>query len=124
MKHRFINSVQKGFMRGVDDCMEHDVICKELIHDARKERKDIHVIAIDFKDAFSSVPTEYAIEALREIGIPNELVNTINELYIYMTTKFRIGNRTTNEIPGKMGFKQGCPLRPLFFFPHITTTLE
>lgn len=52
----FISPNQKGFVPGTNGCAEHASKLNELLMIANAEHRSIYVAAIDFKDAFGSVP--------------------------------------------------------------------
>ena len=110
-----ISDAQKGFIANVNGCMEHTVISNEIIYDARRKGKDVHIVALDLRDAFGSVPHEYIFEALKEIGFPAGLIEVIHNCFNQSSTKFRIGAEVSEEIMVRRGVKQGCPLSPLLF---------
>ena len=110
-----ISKPQKGFVTNVNGCMEHTVVSNELIFDARRKGSDIHIVALDLRDAFGSVPHEYIYEAIREVGLPEALVEIIKKSFSQSSTRFRIGSARSEEIMIRRGVKQGCPLSPLLF---------
>jgi hypothetical protein len=53
---RIFSNSQKGFVAGVPGCMEHAVMTRELMAHAIQQKRDLHMIQIDFTNAFGSVP--------------------------------------------------------------------
>ena len=85
------------------------------IFDARRKGNNIHIVVLDLRDAFGSVPHEYILEAIKEIILPQELVEVISKSFIQSSTKFRIGAALSDDIMIRRGVKQWCPLSPLLF---------
>jgi hypothetical protein len=54
-KIRIFSNSQKGFVAGVPGCMEHAVMTRELMAHAITQKRDLHMIQIDFTNAFGSV---------------------------------------------------------------------
>ena len=77
---------------------------------------------IDLKSAFDSVDHEILFKKMKELGISNELRNTIE--WIYQQTYFRVSNK---NIPIKKGLIQGGVLSPTLFiimFNDLMTELK
>ena len=49
--------VQKAFLPGINGTIEHNVVLEEIISQAKTNKKTVHVIFFDLKDAFGSVPS-------------------------------------------------------------------
>jgi hypothetical protein len=43
----------------------------ELLHDANREREDLIVTAIDFTNAFGSVPHELIVSTMKQRNLPD-----------------------------------------------------
>jgi hypothetical protein len=54
-KLRIFSNSQKGFVAGVPGCMEHALMTRELMAHAIHNKRDLHMIQIDFTSAFGSV---------------------------------------------------------------------
>jgi hypothetical protein len=75
----FCNS-QKGFVAGVPGCMEHAVMTRELMAHAIHNKRDLHMIQIDFTNAFGSVPHDLISHNMRCMGSDIQ-VDTITNIY-------------------------------------------
>jgi hypothetical protein len=51
-------------------CREHGMILNELPHNANRNHEDLAVTAINFTDAFESVPQELVMSVLRPRRFP------------------------------------------------------
>ena len=112
---RLFNENQKGFIRGIDGCLEHSRIAAEVLNDANRERKSVYIMAIDLRDAFGSVPHQLIHQILNEMNFPSNIKNIIKDTYDGGYTKIRIGNEESTRIKIGQGVKQGCPLSPTIF---------
>jgi hypothetical protein len=67
---------QKGFNQNTNGCSELSIMLNELFQDAKRKSKDLIVTAIDFTNAFGSVPHEIIMSTLKQLNFP-ERVKTI-----------------------------------------------
>lgn len=56
---------------------------------------------------------------LRHMGIPNEIINLLDNTYKKSTFKMKVGNILSKPYPMEIGTKEGCPLSPLLFIIFI-----
>ena len=110
-----INSNQKGFMNGVNGCIENALTVSELFYHAERKQKSLYVMALDFKNAFGSVNHEYIEEVLTRKQMPEALRKLIMNTYQGATTRIQQQGQTSEEVVIKGGTKQGCPLSPFLF---------
>jgi hypothetical protein len=55
---RLYSDSQKGFLQKTNECSEHGIILNELLHHVKRNSEDLGVTAIDFRNAFGSVPPD------------------------------------------------------------------
>ena len=114
-QHPIFHRSQKGFIRGVDGCLEHSQTIVELFNDANRRRKNLYTLTIDLKDAFGSIPHGYILEMMDEIGFPEPIKGVIADSYDKGTTVINLDKLDSTEVRIRKGVKQGCPLSPLIF---------
>jgi hypothetical protein len=68
--HIFSDS-QKGFIKKSNGCSEHGIILNELLHNANRNKEGLVVMAIDFTNAFGSVPHELIMSTMKQRNFPN-----------------------------------------------------
>ncbi|POM79948.1 Reverse transcriptase, partial [Phytophthora palmivora] len=110
---------QKGF-RAMNGCGEHNFLAATLVDQARRKRKELHVVWYDFANAFGSVPHDLLWEALERQGVPAPFIDCCRGLYA--DAAFTVGNAadgTTAPIALRVGVFQGCPLSPHLFTAAI-----
>ena len=54
-------SVKKGGVPGFSGCVEHNRAITQLIHEAKKERKDLTVVWLDLANAYGSIPHQLTV---------------------------------------------------------------
>jgi hypothetical protein len=85
------------------------------IEDARTQNKDIFLCYLNFKGAFPSADHDQLVRTLTFLGLPEDLINIITNLYNGATTEFITPYGHTPPIGIKRGTLQGDPLSPLLF---------
>uniref|UniRef100_H3H9A0 RNase H type-1 domain-containing protein n=1 Tax=Phytophthora ramorum TaxID=164328 RepID=H3H9A0_PHYRM len=71
---------QKGF-RAMNGCEEHNFLAATLVDQARRKRRELHVVWYDFANAFGSVPHDLLWEALERQGVPSPFIACCRGLY-------------------------------------------
>jgi hypothetical protein len=85
------------------------------MHDANRTRKSLIVTAIDFTNAFGSVPHELIMSAMKQRNLPEWTQKIVASTYEEATSVIEMKAKRTEKIAWKRGVKQGCPLSPLLF---------
>jgi hypothetical protein len=106
---------QKGFIKRTNGCTEHGIILNELFHDACRHRKNLIVTAIDFTNAFGSVPHDLIMSTLRQRNLPEWVQGIVSAMYTGSSSTIEVSGNRTRKIGWNRGVKQGCPLSPLLF---------
>ena len=106
---------QKGFVAGVNGCLEHTAMISEIIASANRSKRNLYMLTIDLKDAFGSLPHSYIKEVLEETGFSESFRKIIMDSYNGASTKIWINGKASNQIAINKGVKQGCPFSPLLF---------
>jgi hypothetical protein len=110
----FSNS-QKGFVARVPGCMERAIMTRELIAHAIHNKRDLHVIQIDFTNAFGSVPHGLIEFNMRCMRLPESQIRTVMKIYEGATTVIAVPTGASTDINWRSGTVQGCPLSPTLF---------
>jgi hypothetical protein len=75
----------------------------------------MHVLFIDFKQAFVSVDRQKTIQILQELGIPNKLVRLIKMTPQNTEAREKTENLTSKPLSISFGVRQGDPLSATIF---------
>jgi hypothetical protein len=113
--YQLFSDHQKGFIKKTNGCTEHGIILNELFHDARRNHKGLVITAIDFTNAFGSVPHELILSAMKQRNFPEWTRNIVQDMYTNASSFIELRGDTSKSIGWKKGVKQGCPLSPLLF---------
>jgi hypothetical protein len=65
----YVNT-QMDFIKKTNRCSEHGILLNELFQDAKRKNKDLIVTAIDFSNAFGSVPHNLIVSTLKQLNFP------------------------------------------------------
>ena len=109
-----ISPEQKGFTSH-DGCVEHNFIVQSAIDQARRTGEGLCVAFLDIANAFGVIPHTHIIGTLQTIGLPQQLLTVIDDLYTGNTTRGMSSEGLTEPVPIVAGVKQGCPLSPVIF---------
>ena len=105
---------QFGFMpgRGTTNAIFN---VSQITEKYRVKERDLHMVVIDLKKEYGSVPREELWRYLRENMVPAKLVRLIKELYRNVKIRVRKGVRTTDGFEVKVCQHQGSALNPILF---------
>jgi len=85
------------------------------VHREFSQPLPLHVAFVDLKAAFDSVDRLALWKALRGIGIPQYLLQLIEDLHNGSTSSVRIGATLSPSFLTTSGVRQGCVLAPALF---------
>ena len=109
------SSIQKGFIANQSGCLEHVAFLNESILDADRFNSEIHMLAVDFTNAFGNVSHKLFLSILKQKGFPEFFINIIADIYKNNFTYIEVNGSKSDRIQWKRGVLQGCPLAPLLF---------
>ncbi|KYO47403.1 hypothetical protein Y1Q_0001209 [Alligator mississippiensis] len=97
----------------MEGCYEHNFTLQMALDNSWRTRKQCPVAWLDISNTFGSVPHRHIFSTLRELGLPDGVIDLVRELYHSCTMTVRTTNGETAEIPIQLGVRQGCPLSPI-----------
>jgi hypothetical protein len=113
--HHLFSDSQIGFIKKTNGCSEHGILLNELFHDAFRNHKELVVTAIDFTNAFGSVPHDLILTTMKQRNFPEWTVKIVQDMYTNASSFIELRGDKSAPIPWKKGDKQGYPLSPLLF---------
>ena len=108
-------SLQKGFLRGVNGCMEHVFAVQSIISNAQEHSLPFAMSFIDLRNAFGSVSHRYIKDIIHFVKLPPEFANYVNNLYSSLSAQISTKDWITESFPIQRGVFQGDTLSPLLF---------
>ena len=109
-----ISTAQKGFVPG-EGCLEHSFLVRSMMEDARRRHRPLYLVWFDLRNAFGSVPHDLIWFSMRKLGVPEEAVSILMDIYAESTFAVQTAEGATEDIPQARGVKQDCPISPLIF---------
>lgn len=97
---------------------------RQLQEHAIEWNKPLFALFIDFSQAFDSLDRSDLFRILRDIGIPDRIVNILASLHSDTFAKVRIGNSFSDIFQTHTGVRQGCKIAPLLFTIHLDVVLK
>ena len=107
---------QAGFRKGrstLDNIFILDHLAQREDRDGKKDK--VYAFFADLKAAFDNVDRGQLWKILREMGIDEELVRKVEEIYETTVAAVRTKDGLTEEFRVMKGVRQGCVLSPLLF---------
>uniref|UniRef100_A0A7I4Y4S3 Reverse transcriptase domain-containing protein n=1 Tax=Haemonchus contortus TaxID=6289 RepID=A0A7I4Y4S3_HAECO len=105
---------QCGFVSG---CSTIDAIhaTRLLLEKHREKRRPVHLAFLDLEKAFDRVPRDVIWYALRQHGVPEELIEWVRILYTSPKSRVQTAAGISTDFPISVGVHQGSALSPLLF---------
>ena len=106
--------VQAGFRKGRGTRDQIANICW-IMEKAREFQKNIYFCLLDYVKAFDSVDHNKLWKILKDMGIPDQLICLLRNLYAGQEATVRTGHGTIDWFQRGKGVHQGCILSPCLF---------
>jgi hypothetical protein len=97
-KVEVLTNSQKGFIKKTNGCNEQGIILNELMHDANRTCKSLIVTAIDFTNAFDSVPDELIMSVMKQRNLPKWTQKIVASMYEGATSVIEMKAKRTEKI--------------------------
>ena len=118
-----LSDSQCGF-RPDRSCLQQLLYVTSIIEDARHFDKNLYVTYIDFANAFGSVGHAQLAYVMAEMGLPEDAIEIVRELYAGACTRVSVPAGLTDPIPITRGTVQGDPLSPLLFILFLEPLIQ
>ena len=122
-EHNILHEGKEGFRRHRNTERQIQMLLG-VLEDAKLTKQDIHLLYMDFTNAFGSVDHPRMIALLEDLGFPADCVDIVGNMYTGARTAFITPAGLTGEIPIGRGNIQGDTLSPLIFLCFIEPLLR
>ncbi|KAL4152688.1 hypothetical protein QTP88_000521 [Uroleucon formosanum] len=107
-----LNTMYKVFGKSTID---HIFTVKQLVEKHYEFDNDLHLLFIDYKQAYNSINREVLWDTLITFGIPAKIVKMIKLCMNKTRCKVRFNQHISDEFEVKTGLRQGDALSPILF---------
>ncbi|KAH6591968.1 hypothetical protein BASA50_008367 [Batrachochytrium salamandrivorans] len=114
---------QAGF-RKREECVGQVVSLVDIIQRGQNAGLNTHVLFIDIRKAFDTVPVGALLWKLQNMGFPRRTLAFLKALYTSSSARARAGSLLSDPFPVQRGVRQGCPLSGLLFNLFINDILD
>ena len=117
-------SLQKGFLRGVNGCIEHVFAIQAMVQNAMEHSLPLALSFIDLKNEFGSILHAYLKDMLKLIKLPREFTDYVSSLYSSISAHVFTKHWKTQHFSITKGVFQGDTLSPLLFLIAINPLIQ
>ncbi|KAH9263753.1 hypothetical protein BASA83_012828 [Batrachochytrium salamandrivorans] len=114
---------QAGF-RKREECVGQVISLVDIIQRRQNAGLNTHVLFIDIRKAFDTVPVGALLWKLQNMGFPRRTLAFLKALYTSSSARARAGSLLSDPFPVQRGVRQGCPLSGLLFNLFINDILD
>jgi hypothetical protein len=118
-----LSDSQSGF-RPDRSCLQQNLYVTSVIEDAQHFKRNLYITYIDFANAFGSVGHAQLAHILQAVGLPQDAIDIIRELYAGASTRLSVPAGLTEPVPITRGTVQGDPLSPLLFLLFLEPLVQ
>ncbi|KAH9262322.1 hypothetical protein BASA83_013802 [Batrachochytrium salamandrivorans] len=105
---RGIALINAGF-RKREECVGQVVSLVDIIQRRQNAGLNTHVLFIDIRKAFDTVPVGALLWKLQNMGFPRRTLAFLKALYTSSSARARAGSLLSDPFPVQRGVRQGCP---------------
>jgi hypothetical protein len=95
--------------------MEAIFLIRQVMERYREQKKDLHMIFIDVKNAYDKLPRNVMWWALQKHKVSSKYITLIKYIYDNIVTSAQISDGDTNNFPINIGLHQGSALNTYLF---------
>ncbi|KAH6594853.1 hypothetical protein BASA50_006327 [Batrachochytrium salamandrivorans] len=96
----------------------------DIIQRRQNAGLNTHVLFIDIRKAFDTVPVGALLWKLQNMGFPRRTLAFLKALYTSSSARAQAGSLLSDPFPVQRGVRQGCPLSGLLFNLFINDILD
>ena len=119
-----IFSDSQGGFRKHRRCLHQLMQLTNTIEDSNISKHPLYILYLDFKGAFPSVDHTRLTDVMSLLGLPQDAIKVVQDLYHNTTTSLMLPGGLTTPIPIQRGTIQGDCLSPLLFLFYIEPLLQ
>ncbi|KAL4104440.1 hypothetical protein QTP88_019741 [Uroleucon formosanum] len=109
-----VGEYQCGFRKG-KSTVDHIHTIRQLAEEHYEYNKDLHLVFIDFKQAYDSINRKQLWKVLRCLDIPQKYIDLIKMCNSKINLKIKYQQEMSEKFEVKSGLRQGDALSPMLF---------
>ena len=117
-ENKVLGEEQSGFRKGRGG-LENVLVIKEIMERNMKCGEELYLTFLDIEKAYDTVDRRKLMELLAHLGVEENIVRVLKNLYTDNMVKFTLGNNTTKWMKNNVGVRQGCIISPTLFNFYI-----
>nr|VZI26708.1 unnamed protein product [Spirometra erinaceieuropaei] len=117
-QHNLLSDAQHGLRSG-RSCVTNLLNCLERWTRSVDEGNALHVVYIDFKKAFDSVPHQRPLHKLSRTGVRGNLLKWIQSFLLDRCQTVHLGGQKSTEVAVESAVPQGSVLGPTLFIIYV-----
>ena len=122
-RFNILSSSQEGFRKHRNTIRQLQTLMNAM-SDAKICSQDIYLLYVDFSSAFNTIDHDKLLCIMHDLGIPQDAIHVIADLYTDAVTKIRLYFAETSPVHIERGTIQGDTLSPLLFLIFIEPLLR
>ena len=123
LAEQVLPEAQCGFRRG-RGCTNMLFVVRKLAEKAFEHHMKQYCIFVDLRKVYDSVPRVALWTALKELGVPDLLVDVIRSFHTNMEAWIRVDGELLVEIQVNNGLRRGCTMAPTLFNLYASVVAE
>ncbi|KAE9542653.1 hypothetical protein AGLY_002564 [Aphis glycines] len=109
-----VGDYQSGFRKN-KSTTDHIFVLRQVMERSYEYAKDLHMVFIDYKQAYDSIDREILWKILKNFGLPNKLINMIKLCNTNISSRVKVNNEISSPFTINSGLKQGDAMSPALF---------
>lgn len=112
--NEMIGEYQGGFRKG-RSTIDQIFTIKQIQHKSYEQNLDLHMLFIDYKQAYDSIKRLQIYKAMEKLGVPSKMIKLVEMTLQGTLTKVLVEGNLTESFSVNSGLRQGDPLSTILF---------
>jgi len=109
-----VGNYQSGFRKN-KSTTDHIFVIRQIMKKSYEFAKDLHMVFIDYKQAYDSIDRERLWKILKNVGLQTKLINMIKLCNTNTSSRVKVNNEISSSFTIISGLKQGDAMSPVLY---------